>query len=54
MQVGDIVKLNSGGPPMTVTRIENHPNGDVMVYTVWFDKEDRYSTGTFLNVCLKS
>ena len=34
--VGDIVRLRSGGPPMTVWGID--PRGDVHV--VWFPKDD--------------
>lgn len=38
IRVGDIVKLKSGGPDMTVTRTENTQNDDVGV--MWFDKAE--------------
>lgn len=36
IQVGDIVKLKSGGPEMTVTKTDNHMSDDIG--TMWFDK----------------
>ncbi len=38
IRVGDIVKLKSGGPDMTVTRTENTQNDDIGV--MWFDKAE--------------
>jgi uncharacterized protein YodC (DUF2158 family) len=35
LQVGSVVKLKSGGPDMTVTRIENE-QGTIFVFCSWF------------------
>jgi uncharacterized protein YodC (DUF2158 family) len=34
-QVGNVVVLKSGGPDMTVTRVENE-NGTIFVFCTWF------------------
>jgi len=34
-EIGDIVKLKSGGPEMTVTKLDNQVSTDVGV--MWFD-----------------
>jgi uncharacterized protein YodC (DUF2158 family) len=37
-QVGDIVKLKSGGPHMTVTKVGNNPAvGGLSVWCTWFE-----------------
>lgn len=41
-KVGDVVKLNSGGPHMTVFRV-----GKTSVECVWFDCNINYNTGVF-------
>jgi uncharacterized protein YodC (DUF2158 family) len=35
IQAGSVVKLKSGGPAMTVTRVANE-QGTVFVYCTWF------------------
>jgi uncharacterized protein YodC (DUF2158 family) len=40
--VGDVVRLKSGGPLMTVARIE-----EPAVYTVWFDGDKKLSDSFF-------
>ena len=36
-QVGDVVKLKSGGPNMTVLRIDPDENGGQLTMCIWFD-----------------
>ena len=51
-KVGDVVRLKSGGPPMTVTlehkSVPTH-NGDILdaVWCIWFDKNDRSRSRIF-------
>lgn len=36
---GSVVKLKSGGPPMTVEKVDDDPlTGEVSVSCVWFDE----------------
>lgn len=44
LKIGDVVKLKSGGPTMTVTKIE-----DEYVYCKWFQGEyhDKVDSGNF-------
>lgn len=53
---GDIVYLNSGGPPLVVTRIKV-PRGPYAaershVFATWTDGESARYSGSFLAVCL--
>jgi uncharacterized protein YodC (DUF2158 family) len=43
LKVGDTVRLNSGGPLMTVTGIGDQEGGRTLIWCSWFtnDKEDR-------------
>lgn len=55
--VGDIVTLASGGPPMTVERLENAPvsatplapgaTPEVLVKCVWFNPAGAFAQGVF-------
>jgi uncharacterized protein YodC (DUF2158 family) len=47
-KVGDIVKLKSGGPKMTVESVE----GGNTYLCQWFDKEDRLERGKFPENCI--
>jgi uncharacterized protein YodC (DUF2158 family) len=47
-KIGDVVILKSGGPNMTITKIE-----DSICYLVWFDKNDIKNTGQFEAFFLK-
>lgn len=46
---GDLVQLKSGGPTMTVAKVDN-----INVYVVWFDKNDEPKLQTFPSHTLKS
>ena len=46
LKKGDVVKLKSGGPEMTVTDVANDDFGVMTVWCCWFDKTD-VKTGTF-------
>jgi uncharacterized protein YodC (DUF2158 family) len=45
--VGDLVKLKSGGPDMTVTSISKGPERADLYVCQWIDKEHRAQTGTY-------
>jgi uncharacterized protein YodC (DUF2158 family) len=45
-KVGDVVRLKSGGPRMTVESISKDEMTRGTIWCVWFDKTDRKS-GTF-------
>lgn len=47
VKVGDIVWLKSGGPALTVSRVEA-----VGAQCSWFTKDDVYYTDSFPIVCL--
>lgn len=49
LKVGDIVQLNSGGPPMTVTQVD--PDGEIAVS--WFNGAQE-ECGTFPRQCLRT
>ncbi len=42
LKVGDVVKLNSGGPKMTIYKIEAH-----LASCHWFDKNDIHQSSKF-------
>lgn len=45
-KIGDVVRLKSGGPSMTVSYVEEL--GSISVYnTVWFDSSLHYQAGGF-------
>ena len=46
-KIGDVVKLKSGGPKMTVTTVDRARSGNPIVWCMWFDEkgpEKREST----------
>lgn len=44
LKVGDVVELMSGGPTMTVDKIEEDGN---LVRCIWFDDAGQLQCGTF-------
>ena len=52
MKPGDIVQLNSGGPKMTVARLEQI-NGVANAVCGWFDDKNKKQVGTFPLAMLK-
>jgi uncharacterized protein YodC (DUF2158 family) len=48
IQVGDVVRLKSGGPAMTVTQVgEAAMSGVPSVWCAWFDQKQSQQKGTF-------
>lgn len=46
LQVGDVVRLKSGGPLMTIDVIKDDRDGTKCAHTVWYDEkahENRYA-----------
>lgn len=52
MNVGDLVRLNSGGPVLTVTNIEQLEN-EVMVSISWMGDDSMLHHGKLPAPCLK-
>lgn len=52
VKVGDVVKLKSGGPKMTVTSIEDHM-GTPSVFCEWFDEKNTQQSGVFALTSVK-
>lgn len=52
LKIGDVVKLNSGGPEMTVSKLSVgallKPNEEAGVVCSWFDSHGQLSNSTFL------
>jgi uncharacterized protein YodC (DUF2158 family) len=46
-KVGDVVRLNSGGPSMTVSRLSVDTENGPCVETVWLTEAGRELRGTF-------
>jgi len=44
---GAVVVLNSGGPKMTVSRIENNLDGSESAVCAWFNDERKRDVATF-------
>jgi uncharacterized protein YodC (DUF2158 family) len=44
---GDIVRLKSGGPKMTVEDVVEDMGGDLSVYCTWFDEQRQHQKGGF-------
>lgn len=54
IKAGDVVKLNSGGPNMTVVdSVEAGPIGRYSVYVLWFDDNEKLCNGYFTDESLK-
>lgn len=52
IKVGDVVRLNSGGPDMTVNAKSNPLGGRESWECVWFDDESHLHTGFFVEESL--
>jgi uncharacterized protein YodC (DUF2158 family) len=50
---GDVVRLKSGGPRMTVCRIKESDYSDETVVVEWFDKRDKVSHSSFCEAALE-
>ena len=50
MKPGDVVRLNSGGPDMTVYKLR--PNDDSIAICLWFDDNKQSFNQPFPVVCL--
>jgi uncharacterized protein YodC (DUF2158 family) len=46
-KVGDVVKLKSGGPLMTITGTSVGPDRPTLFSCSWFDKDNHEQTGSF-------
>jgi uncharacterized protein YodC (DUF2158 family) len=46
-QIGEVVKLRSGGPLMTITSTSVGPGRLTLFCCSWFDKDNREQTGSF-------
>jgi uncharacterized protein YodC (DUF2158 family) len=57
LNIGDLVKLKSGGPPMTIEHLEDATSGDNQVAgCVWFehhDDRDLLNRDTFSSIILE-
>lgn len=48
IKTGDVVRLKSGGPKMTVTEVEYSEMAEQrLVYCVWFNEKNQQSSGSF-------
>jgi len=52
-EVGDVVRLNSGSPDLTVSHVGLGPYGDDNVQVTWYDDDGTRRIGDFPDVCLK-
>jgi uncharacterized protein YodC (DUF2158 family) len=46
-QIGDVVKLKSGGPRMTITGTSVGPDRPTLFNCNWFDKDDHEQSGSY-------
>jgi len=47
-KVGDVVKLKSGGPPMTVSSVESgEGEGGYVVFCIWFNSKGNEKSGHY-------
>ncbi len=53
-KLGDVVKLRSGGPSMTVNFIEMQGFSRVCITTVWLDIKDRLQRANFYQEALRA
>jgi uncharacterized protein YodC (DUF2158 family) len=51
-KVGDTVCLKSGGPVMTVSSLTQDLEGNPVVNTTWFDKNEKECNGQFREAML--
>jgi uncharacterized protein YodC (DUF2158 family) len=47
IQVGDVVRLKSGSPNMTVTSVGEDLGGTMTVWCAWFDQKAAQQSGAF-------
>jgi uncharacterized protein YodC (DUF2158 family) len=47
IKAGDLVRLKSGGPKMTVNLVSNAKLGMALVWCEWFNSENESKRGTF-------
>lgn len=48
LKIGDVVRLKSGGPPMTITDVgQDHDDGKPVVWVSWFDEKKQVANGYF-------
>lgn len=52
LEVGDVVRLKSGSPPLTVASFGTR-DGATMVRVVWLDEKAQAQGGTFDARCLR-
>jgi uncharacterized protein YodC (DUF2158 family) len=53
LSAGDTVQLKSGGPLMTIERLERlHNSSDLTAWCVWFDKDGVKQSQTYLPIVL--
>ena len=54
LNAGDVVKLKSDGPRMTIEKIgpRSSTNGEDVAHCVWFDKDDQVKEGQFIPATL--
>ena len=54
IKAGDIIKVKSGGPKMTVSEVAEDTFGTMTVWCSWFDDKNKNQSGTFpLNTVVK-
>jgi uncharacterized protein YodC (DUF2158 family) len=46
-KIGDVVKLKSGGPHMTITGTSVGPDRPTLFSCSWFDKDNREQNGSY-------
>ena len=46
-KAGDTIRLKSGGPPMTVEKIESDATGKPRAYCTWFDDNGALKHASF-------
>lgn len=47
LKIGDVVKLKSGGPKMTITLLVSNPEEDESLDCCWFGKKDELHSNNF-------
>jgi uncharacterized protein YodC (DUF2158 family) len=53
-KVGDTVRLKSGGPLMTVSRLIKMNIGPDQIETIWFDDRGKETSGKYKSETLKA
>lgn len=47
IKIGDVIRLKSGGPRMTVSEVDEDSGGTMSVWCEWFDEKNVAQRGTF-------